>query len=236
MIELTHARLGLALHSLQLGEGTPLLLLHALGGSSADWQPAAIAWGGPVYALDLSGHGYSGRLYGGGYFAELWAADADIALAHIAHEHDVAAVVVGAGLGAYVALLLAGARPTDVAAVGVLSGAGLHAGGPLPAFGQLELVPSTILCDAAIRTQPALDSAVLSSESAVRPPDYAQAFAAQAQRVLLVEDGTLRPAWWEAVRELEHVEVYDGELASALQLLAGPIAKPVRARRISSCA
>jgi pimeloyl-ACP methyl ester carboxylesterase len=232
MIELTHARLGLALHSLQVGEGTPLLLLHALGGSAADWQPAAIAWDGAVYALDLSGHGYSGRLYGGGYCAELWAADADIALAHI----GVPPVVAGAGLGAYVALLLAGARPDDVAAVGLLSGAGLHAGGPVPAFGQLELVPSTILCNAAIRAEPALDSAVLSSEGAVRPTDYAQAFAAQARRVLLVEDGTLRPAWWEAVRELEHVEVYDGELASALQLLAEPVTKPVRARRISSCA
>ena len=48
---LKHGRVSLALHTLRRGEGTPLLLLHALRGSSVDWNGTPGAWGGPVFAL-----------------------------------------------------------------------------------------------------------------------------------------------------------------------------------------
>ena len=63
-------------------------------------------WPGPVWALDFTGHGASTVPRGGGYTAEVLMADADAALAHLGP-----ATVLGRGLGAYVALLLAGARP-----------------------------------------------------------------------------------------------------------------------------
>ena len=56
-----NGRLQLQLHQLQDGTGTPLLCLHALGGSAADFAPALPPWSGPIHALDFSGHGHSGR-------------------------------------------------------------------------------------------------------------------------------------------------------------------------------
>jgi pimeloyl-ACP methyl ester carboxylesterase len=58
MIALSHARVSLALHTLREADGPPLLLLHALGGSALEW--GMLPWWGPVYALDLCGHGHSG--------------------------------------------------------------------------------------------------------------------------------------------------------------------------------
>src|SRR6185369_1678390 len=86
MRELRNARVSLALHTLQAGVGPPLLVLHALGGSSDDYRAVMPPWSGPIHALDFSGHGRSGRIYGSGYYPELWAADADLALAAIGFE------------------------------------------------------------------------------------------------------------------------------------------------------
>ena len=101
------------LERLREATGTPLLLLHALRGCRGDWNPSALAWDGPVWALDLSGHGESGWLHGSVYSPEQFAADADIALAHIGAPLCVA----GAGSGGYAAQLLAGwvigPSPTD---------------------------------------------------------------------------------------------------------------------------
>ena len=104
---LSHGRVRLALHTLRDRAGPKLLLLHALGGRSPDALSDELsAWPGSVHALDFTGHGRSTLPKGGGYYAELLLADADTALAEL---H--AASVLGYGLGAYVALMLAGARP-----------------------------------------------------------------------------------------------------------------------------
>ena len=108
-MRLQHARTALELHELSHRDGPSLLLLHALGGSSVDWSEAPALWPGRVYALDFSGHGRSEWVRGGVYLPEFLVADADIALAHIG-----AAALAGAGVGAYVALLLAGARHQQV--------------------------------------------------------------------------------------------------------------------------
>ena len=60
-------------------------------------------WTGPVAALDFTGHGSSTIPTGGGYTAEAAPADADAALAALGR-----ATVFGRGLGAYIALQLAG--------------------------------------------------------------------------------------------------------------------------------
>ncbi len=107
---LTHNRVSLALHHLREGEGRALLLLHGLGEASPAEVPSWIdGWAGPVAALDFTGHGRSTIPVGGGYTAEMLLADADTALAELGQ-----ATVLGRGLGAYIALQLAGSRPADV--------------------------------------------------------------------------------------------------------------------------
>ena len=104
-MKLRHSRVELTLHELTAVKGEPLLLLHALGGQTDDWPAEAItAWPGPVYGLDFAGHGQSAASTGG-YYPELYAAEADLVLEHLGDQ----AALAGAGVGAYVALLLAGA-------------------------------------------------------------------------------------------------------------------------------
>jgi pimeloyl-ACP methyl ester carboxylesterase len=117
-----------ALHTLREGAGPTLLCLHALRGSAADFAELAPHWPGRVLALDFSGHGESDHPRGAGYTPELLAGDADAALAHAGGE----VCVVGTGLGAYVALLVAGARPTRVRGAYLLPGAGLEGSRTLP--------------------------------------------------------------------------------------------------------
>ena len=217
MIELHNARVALALHALRAGEGLPLLLLHELGGSAADFDAEPPEWPGPIHALDLGGHGRSGRVYGGGYYPELWAADADAALAALGE-----AVVLGAGLGAYVALLLAGGRPTQVRCAVLCPGAGLAGGGAAPRFPPDVLPPDIQTRARAQALQPASrtdPSALVGQDLYVRPPDYAARFAAAARRIVLLEDGGARPDWWSAVREVQAVARCHGSRAEAVAMV-----------------
>jgi pimeloyl-ACP methyl ester carboxylesterase len=214
-IELRHARVHLALHRLQEGSGTPLLLLHALRGSAADWQHRRTGWPGAVYALDLSGHGRSGHVRGGGYTPELWVGDADIALAYLKSEM----VVAGAGTSAYVALLLAGARPAAVRCSVLLPGDGLDGGGAEPDLSSLPEPLRGSYETGALRETPLLDPAVNYAELEVRPVWYAKPFAEVARRVVLVEDGRPRPPWWTALRCVPNVFTHthdDPDLVGAL--------------------
>ena len=121
---LTHNRVSLALHHLRDGEGRALLLLHGLGEAAPAEVPAWIdGWAGPVAALDFTGHGRSTIPVGGGYTAEVLLADADTALAELGQ-----ATILGRGLGAYIALQLAGSRPADVIGAILADGPGLAGG------------------------------------------------------------------------------------------------------------
>ena len=73
-----------------------------------------------MVALDFTGHGASTMPIGGGYTAEILMADVDAALDHLDE-----ATVVGRGLGAYVALLISGARADRVRGVVLADGPGL---------------------------------------------------------------------------------------------------------------
>jgi len=208
-MRIKHGRITLELHELARRDGVPLLLLHSLCGSSADWGEAPTMWPGPVFALDFAGHGHSDWIVGGAYYPELLAGDADAALAHIGH-----AAVAGAGVGAYVALLLAGARSKVVPAASLLPGAGLAGGGALPDH-ERDFPEFTV----AQREPGVCDPLVHSLERDVRPVDYADAFARAARRLVLVEDAAPRPPWWEVARRSAAAEVVAGDLPAALARL-----------------
>ncbi len=211
MIELRHGRARLALHRLRAAAGTPLLLLHELAASAAMWEPSAIEWSGPVYALDFCGHGHSTAIAGGGYTPELLAGDADAALAHIG-----GAVVAGAGIGAYVSLLLSAGRADDVAACLLLPGRGLTGGGAAPDFRKPKV---EFMTTAQRMTGAGCDPMVAILEHDVRPPEYVARFAGNARRVVLREDGASRPPWWEALRTLPNAAVERGDLNECLRRL-----------------
>lgn len=200
-MRLLHGRTALALHELQPGDGPALLLLHALHGSAADWRPLAGAWPGAVYALDFSGHGESAALHGGAYSCEMLLADADCALAHCE-----ATAVAGSGLGAYIALLLSGARAQAVSATLLLPGRGLAGGGDFPRFERL--LPK--VADA-VASPGEPDPYLSYFENDVRPGDYAIAFAARARSLIMLDDAVDSPPWWKAVAAMPGtVTVLDG--------------------------
>lgn len=130
-VHLRHVHTDLALHQLRdRNSGThPLLLLHGLGERTPDVVPLiAGAWPGPIWGLDFTGHGESSRPRCGGYTAEVLMADVDHALEVLTTDGPV--TIVGRGLGAYVGLLIAGARADLVAGTVLTDGPGLAGGGP----------------------------------------------------------------------------------------------------------
>ncbi|MGH7788553.1 MAG: alpha/beta fold hydrolase, partial [Candidatus Binatia bacterium] len=166
-MRIQHGRCALELHDLGgTGAAPPLLLLHALGGSARDWSEAAAGWPGQVCGLDFAGHGRSDALPGGGYTAELLAADADAALAVLG-----GAALAGAGIGAYAALLLAGARRDLVPAALLLPGRGLDGGGAQPNFEHSSLTPLTPADNPPL--PPGCDPILCALEHDPRPPEYA---------------------------------------------------------------
>lgn len=172
--KLRHGKLELALHRLRAGEGRTLLLLHGLGERSPRELPADVAgWPGGVAALDFTGHGDSDRPLGGGYFDELMLGDADTALARLAP-----VTVLGRGLGAWVALLLAGCRPKRVRGALLCDGAGLAGGGPQPLYPELVLPPAAPSAPGA-----ADPLALLELARQVRPPAWAARFLALAHEL-----------------------------------------------------
>jgi pimeloyl-ACP methyl ester carboxylesterase len=207
---LQHGKVRLALHELRGGDGPTLLLLHGLGERSpAEVPEPAAGWPGPVFALDFTGHGGSSVPAGGGYTCEVLMADADTALAALGP-----VTLLGRGLGAYVALLLAGARPGGVRGAVLVDGPGLFGGPPGPSSPAIVQLagPSPVTPD---------PYAIVELTRDVRPPDYAATFARQAAAASALETPLTvstvgRPPWLEAVA----AEVGVAE-ASAAEALAG---------------
>lgn len=189
---LTHNKISLALHHLRDGDGRPLLLLHGLGEASPSQVPTwAAAWPGPVTALDFTGHGRSTVPSGGGYSAETVMADADAALAELGEVS-----IVGRGLGAYVALMLAGARPTQVRGAVLADGPGLAGGAIGPTSQSFVTLPP--------RATPPDPYALFELSRDLRPPDYATLFVRLAVEGSgidepIVVSAVVRPPWLEAV-------------------------------------
>jgi pimeloyl-ACP methyl ester carboxylesterase len=210
-VNFRHGRISLALHQLQAGSGRPLLILHALGEHAPDACPEwADGWTGAVWALDFTGHGESTRPEGGGYTAEALLGDADAALEHLG-----SATVVGFGIGAYVALMLAGARPTRVFGAVLCDGPGLAGGGVRPGSAS---VPNPRLA----RDNGPDPYAVMELARDIRPPDYATnfvrfAFDQSLAAEPIVVAALVRPEWLEAV--VDQQGVLTATLESAMQVL-----------------
>lgn len=192
---LTHNKVRLALHGLRpaTASGTrPLLLLHGLGERSIETVPAwATSWPGAVHALDFTGHGSSTIPRGGGYSAELLLADADAALAELGE-----VTVVGRGIGAYIALLLAGARPTLVRGALLCDGPGLAGGATVPTSQSFVTLPPS--------ARPPDPYALFELSHDLRPPDYATLFARLAMEHSGLDEpvavaAVVRPPWLAAV-------------------------------------
>jgi len=190
---LTHNRIELALHVLRDGgEDRTLLLLHGLGESSPATVPGfAAAWPGRIMALDFTGHGASTLPSGGGYTAELVMADADIAIQHLGP-----VTIVGRGLGAYIALLVAGARTELVLGAVLADGPGLSGGPSVPTTQPVVVVP-------AVASTPD-PYALVELGRDLRPPDYAATFARLAVQASeldepLIVTAAFRPEWLAAV-------------------------------------
>jgi pimeloyl-ACP methyl ester carboxylesterase len=216
-VRLRHAKVTLALHPLREARESsarPLLLLHGRGEATRPRDAAAAAaWPGAILGLDFTGHGASTLPRGGGYTAEILMADADAALAHLGP-----ATVLGRGLGAYVALLLAGARPELVRGAILCDGPGLAGGGPRPTTPSIPW-PAERIAGSAPDPFALVDLA-----RDVRPPDYATSFARQASQLSGLERplsvcSIERPDWLRAV--LEEPSVADTTLAEALTHYAG---------------
>jgi pimeloyl-ACP methyl ester carboxylesterase len=210
-----------ALHELRAGAGPTLLALHALGGSSRDFTALAAHWPGRVLALDFAGHGDSDWTRGGSYTPELYAADADSALPETGEVH-----LAGAGLGAYVALLLAGTRPARVASALLLPGRGLDGAGAAPSLEPAAVARRNQIALGLLAStsagRPAFDPMAVLCELDPRPPDYARQYADAARRLLLAEDGAARPPWWEAARGAARAERAPADAADAFRrLVAG---------------
>jgi pimeloyl-ACP methyl ester carboxylesterase len=213
-MHIEHGRIALELHELAGGSGEPLLLLHELGGCTDDWRHLADVWPGPVYALDFCGHGASDWVKGAAYTPELLVADADAALGVVGQ-----AVLAGAGLGAYVALLLAGTRSDTVPAALLCPGKGLDGGGATPE--EIDLLPPFQGLERNGRTSAdGYDPHVCILDHDVRPPDYASAFAARARFLLLCEDGGRRPPWWQELRHCPAAQTVAGDARAGLHRLA----------------
>lgn len=206
---ITHNRVKLALHTLRTANGPALLLLHALGEHSADSVPADVAaWPGSIHALDFTGHGASTIPNGGGYTAEVLMGDADMALSMTGP-----ATVLGRGLGAYIAVMVAGARPNLVRGAILADGAGIGGGGDKPGALVVRGVPG--------RATAPDPFALVELSSDLRPPEYVARFAE-----LAAEHSGLttpiavccrsRPDWLKAVLETKGAK--EMELAAALEM------------------
>ena len=221
MRRLASGRSEVALHELRAGSGPTLLALHALGGVAQDFSALAVHWPGRVLALDLPGHGASAWPRGSSYTPELHAASADDALLEAGD-----AYLVGSGLGAYVALLLAGTRAPRVPAALLLPGRGLDGCGPAPGPDQALQIRSAealgLLDAAAALPRPAFDPLLRACETDARPPDYARAFADAARRLLFADDGGARPPWWGAARASAHARSVSDAPSGALRRLLAP--------------
>jgi pimeloyl-ACP methyl ester carboxylesterase len=213
---LANGLLRLALHTLAEGDGTthPLLLVHGLGEQSPMARPEwTESWPGAVLALDLTGHGESDVPVGGGYMPETLMADVDAVLASRGP-----VTIVGRGLGAWIALLIAGARTSMVRGVVLADGSGLAGGGPHPPS------PYVTVLDPGTGATPDAYALVELSRD-VRPPDYALDYLRFALEESELETpvivaARIRPEWLVAISS--DVSVVEASLAEAVAAFVDP--------------
>ncbi|GAB2882980.1 acetoin dehydrogenase dihydrolipoyllysine-residue acetyltransferase subunit [Paraburkholderia jirisanensis] len=115
---------GRTVRYLKIGDGgTPAVLIHGFGGDLNAWMfnHADLAAHRAVWALDLPGHGESGKAVESGSSDEL----ADAVLAFLDDKGIERAHLVGHSMGSLVAMTVAAKVPGRVASLALISGAGL---------------------------------------------------------------------------------------------------------------
>ncbi len=220
---LRHNKIDLALHMLRvspLEEATPcrpLLLLHGLGDASPSTVPHWVAaWPGSIAALDFTGHGASTVPAGGGYSPETLMADVDHALAHLTDDDPERSItVLGRGLGAYIALQIAGARASQIRGAILTDGPGL-AGGPTGPTSQSFFALAT---DGSAPDPYGL----VELGRDLRPGDYAMSFVTLATSgsdlaTPITVASSFRPKWLAAVADAPGVA--ESSVAEALSAYA----------------
>jgi pimeloyl-ACP methyl ester carboxylesterase len=226
-MQLLHGRVAIELHTLKPTKGRPLMLLHALGASSETWPASVLSWShGPVYGLDFAGHGESGRVRGGAYYPEYFLADADLALEQIGEP----CALVGAGVGAYVALLLAGARADQIPSALLLEGVGLEGGGAVPGHDVDQPAAERsiegfegFVAAASNSYLTGTDPLVAQCERDMRPVDYVTSYAESAKPLLFSSRVGLDvpvPIWWQTAVEANRGVAAPEDLVEGIGLLA----------------
>lgn len=206
-------RLMLALHTLRAGDGPALLLLHGLGEQSPLTAPSELeAWPGSIHALDFCGHGQSDCAVGGGYSCEQLMADADAALATLGP-----CTILGRGLGGYVGVLIAGARPELVRGLIVDDGTGLAGGGTRPGSMTIEFP------DRRVSRGTPDPYALMELSTDVRPRDYPTSFVRSAVEMSglptpVTVVAQARAPWLDAV--IDEYGVQRSTIERALQFYA----------------
>lgn len=115
---------GRTVRYLKLGDGgTPAVLIHGFGGDLNNWlfNHADLAAHRTVWALDLPGHGESGKAVETGSAEEL----ADSVIAFMEDRGIGNAHLIGHSMGALVAMNVAAKAPARVASLALIAGAGL---------------------------------------------------------------------------------------------------------------
>ena len=149
-------------------------------------------WNGPVLALDFTGHGESDVPVSGGYTPEGLMSDVDAVLA----EHG-PVTIVGRGFGAWVGLLVAGARTSHVHGVVLFDGSGAVGGGSQPPTPYVNVLPAS----GTTKPDP---YALLELSRDPRPPDYALDYVrfvledSEIENPIVVS-ARIRPEWLAAV-------------------------------------
>lgn len=212
---LQHNRVDLALHELRPASDPrvrPLLILHGLGEESRRLALEYIEWAGPVHGLDFTGHGRSTVPVGGGYTCEILVGDVDAAVGHLGE-----VTVFGRGLGGYIALLIAAARPESVMGAVIADGPGIAGGGIQPGSPSVAFPPTWSV-------GPPDPFALIELTRDMRPPDYAQnllylaAENSQLDTVVYVT-AVARPEWVEGI--VNQPGVRTATIPEALMVLAG---------------
>lgn len=213
---LQHNRIDLALHELRPASDPtvrPLLVLHGLGEESSRLALDHIEWPGAVHGLDFTGHGRSTVPVGGGYTCEILVGDVDAAVDHLG-----AVTVLGRGLGGYIALLIAAARPEAVMGVVIADGPGIAGGGIQPGSPSVAYPPPW-------SQGPPDPFALIELTRDMRPPDYAQNLLHLASEnsdldTVVYVTAVARPEWVEGIVTQPGVRM--ASLGEALAELVGP--------------
>lgn len=214
---LRHNRIDLALHQLRPASDPsvrPLLVLHGLGEESSRLALDHVDWPGAVHGLDFTGHGRSTVPVGGGYTCEILVGDVDAAVDHLG-----AVTVLGRGLGGYIALLIAAARPRAVMGVVIADGPGIAGGGVQPGSPSVVYPPPW-------SQGPPDPFALIELTRDMRPPDYAQNLLHLALEnsdldTVVYVSAVARPEWVEGI--VNQPGVRTAALPEALSELVGPV-------------